>query len=255
MKKGLKGFIVGVIVTMMLTGVAYAGGITKTIKAVFNSVNIAVNGQKVTADNILYEGTTYVPLRAISEMLGKDVVWDSSSNTANINDKGAAAPSVPPTPSTPAPVNYNRTNPAPIGVAQRLIQDNIFESYTAEVVVKEVVRGEKAWNQIKEANMFNEEPGSDEEYILAKIRIKAIEVKGDKQLNVSTIDFDVYSEGNTKYEYASVVEPEPSIDTSLFSGGEHEGYVVFKVKKTDSNPRMVYGLKYDGTGGIWFNLK
>ena len=245
-KKWMKGFIVGVIMTTLLTGVAYGGGVSKSIKAVFNSVNIAVNGQKVAADNILYNGTTYVPLRAISDMLGKEVVWDKSSNTANINDKDTS------TPSTQTPVGYSRTNPAPIGVSQK-VTDVL--GNTAEVIVKEAVRGEKAWEQIKEANMFNEEPGTDEEYILAKLGIKAIEVKDDKQINVSTINFDVYSESNAQYEYAGVVEPEPSISTALYSGVEHEGYVVFKVKKSDSNPKMVYGLHYDGTGGIWFKLQ
>lgn len=46
-----------------------------------------MNGKKVDADNILYNGTTYVPLRAIAEMLGKEVSWDQVTRTASINDK------------------------------------------------------------------------------------------------------------------------------------------------------------------------
>lgn len=59
----------------------------ETIDIVFNSINITVNGVKVEADNILYNGTTYVPLRKIGEMLNKDVGWDESTRTASINDK------------------------------------------------------------------------------------------------------------------------------------------------------------------------
>lgn len=87
MKKEFKGFIIGVILTSMLMGsVVFADGVRKNIQVLFNDVNITVNGSKVNADNILYEGTTYVPLRAISEMLGKEVGWDASTKTASIND-------------------------------------------------------------------------------------------------------------------------------------------------------------------------
>lgn len=88
MKKELKGFVVGVIVTvMLLSTVAYSEGVRQTIEVLLNSVNLEVNGKKVEADNILYKGTTYVPLRAVAEMLGKEVGWDQATRTASINDK------------------------------------------------------------------------------------------------------------------------------------------------------------------------
>lgn len=88
MKKELKGFVIGVIITVMLMStVAFAGGVKQKIEVALNSINIAVNGKPVKADNILYKGTTYVPLRAISEMLRKDVDWNGDTNTASINDK------------------------------------------------------------------------------------------------------------------------------------------------------------------------
>ncbi len=89
MKKELKGFIIGVLVTVMLMAtVAFAEGVKQKIEVMFNSVNLAVNGKPVKADNILYKGTTYVPIRAVGEMLGKKVAWDGKTNTASINDKG-----------------------------------------------------------------------------------------------------------------------------------------------------------------------
>ncbi|WP_176717350.1 trypsin-like peptidase domain-containing protein [Vulcanibacillus modesticaldus] len=88
MKREIKGFIFGFLFSsLLISNSVLAEGLTKTIQVMFNSINIEVNGQKVAADNILYNGTTYVPLRAISEMLNKDVTWDGSTNTAGINDK------------------------------------------------------------------------------------------------------------------------------------------------------------------------
>lgn len=250
MKKELKGFVVGIILTtLLISNAAFAAGVRQKIDVVFNSVNLAVNGKPVKADNILYKGTTYVPLRAVSEMLGKEVSWDQKTNTAGINDKGAVLP--------PAQTSsYNRNNPAPTGIAQKVTVDTILEQYTAEVTVKEVIRGEKAWEMIKAANMFNKETGLDEEYVLVKINIKVSDVKDDKKVDVSPVNFKVYSKDNVEYkDTGSVVPPEPALRTSLYTDGEHEGYAVYKVKKSDADPKLVYGQKYDGTGGIWFKLK
>ena len=95
MKKGITGFIAGIVFATMLSGAAYASGFSQTINVVFNSVNLEVNGSKVNSDNILYNGTTYVPLRAVAEMLGKEVGWNGNTNTASINEK-STAPAVSP---------------------------------------------------------------------------------------------------------------------------------------------------------------
>lgn len=95
MKKGLKGFLLGVIITTLLMSTAFGAEVKKTIEVIYNSVNLTVNGQKITADNILYNGTTYVPLRAVADALGKDIGWDGQTNTASINDKGTAVKSDP----------------------------------------------------------------------------------------------------------------------------------------------------------------
>lgn len=87
MKKYSKGFIMGLLVATLLMNVALGETIKKTIEVVYNSVNLSVNDKKVDVDNILYNGTTYVPIRAVAEMLGKEVGWDQATFTASINDK------------------------------------------------------------------------------------------------------------------------------------------------------------------------
>jgi len=95
MKKEIKGFIIGILVSSLLINPAVlAAGATKSIDVMLNSIKIKVNGEPVNSDNILYNGTTYVPLRAVSEMLGKDVTWDGSTNTAGINDIGVKDDSI-----------------------------------------------------------------------------------------------------------------------------------------------------------------
>lgn len=88
MKKEFKGFIIGVIITAMLMSTAvFADEVKHNIEVMFNSVHLTVNGVMVEADNILFNETTYVPLREIAEILGKEVGWDEETNTASINDK------------------------------------------------------------------------------------------------------------------------------------------------------------------------
>jgi len=43
------------------------------------------NGKQVPY-SILYKGTTYLPMRKVAELVGKEVTWDQDTNTAGIND-------------------------------------------------------------------------------------------------------------------------------------------------------------------------
>ncbi len=87
MKKHNKILITLVIITLILSTFAFANSSKKTIEVLFNTVKLTVNGQKVEADTIAFNGVTYVPLRATAEMLGKEVGWDQETMTASINDK------------------------------------------------------------------------------------------------------------------------------------------------------------------------
>jgi len=249
MKNKVKGFIFGVALMLFLSNfTVFGAGVQQVIEVVLNSVNLTVNGQRVQADTILYNGTTFVPLRATAEMLGKEVGWDSSTNTASINDKGGSTPKV-------STGNYSRTNPAPIGAKQSVKVSNFSEEYIAEVKVSDIIRGEKALELILAANQFNDVPSAEEEYILAKIYLRISESKDDKQVTFGSYSFDLYSGSSARYdEFYSVVEPSPQLSTALYAGAEHEGYITFKVKKSDTAPKICFGANYDGTGGIWFSL-
>ncbi|MBE7030860.1 MAG: hypothetical protein E7409_05455 [Ruminococcaceae bacterium] len=47
-----------------------------------NDIAVEVNGATVSADNFLYNDTTYLPIRAVGEMLGMDVEYNEKTNTA-----------------------------------------------------------------------------------------------------------------------------------------------------------------------------
>lgn len=80
MKDKLKGLLIGITIGSMLTGVsAYAASGT-SIKAVMHKINVYVDGSKKTVTNaIIYNGTTYVPARSVSESIGKQVSLQGSN--------------------------------------------------------------------------------------------------------------------------------------------------------------------------------
>lgn len=64
-----------------------AGADTSEMVRVYrNLIRVEVNGNLVTMDNFLYNNRTYVPMREVAELLGKDVRWNAYTSTAGIND-------------------------------------------------------------------------------------------------------------------------------------------------------------------------
>lgn len=85
MKSYWKGFLSGVAVLSVLLGgtIVYAAGGT-TIEVFFNNIKIMVDGvEKQPAEGrpFIYEGSTYVPLRFVSDALGKEVGWNEQTLT------------------------------------------------------------------------------------------------------------------------------------------------------------------------------
>jgi hypothetical protein len=90
-KKVLLGFIIlGIALSLVVTPTKAASYIMQKITVAVNSVNLVVNGKKVSTDNFLYKGTTYVPLRAVSETFGKEVNWNQSTQTVTISEPGTS---------------------------------------------------------------------------------------------------------------------------------------------------------------------
>lgn len=85
MKKFLIGVLVGCL--LMMTTPVLADSILQSIDVVFDSVQVQINGEKLDANTILYNGSTYLPMRKVAEAVGKDVEWKQETMTANIVEK------------------------------------------------------------------------------------------------------------------------------------------------------------------------
>ena len=95
--KNRKRIISALIMAAILLSVsyfAYAAGVTKNIEVAYTGVSIYVEGKLIDprdangnpVEPFIYEGTTYLPVRAISEALGKPVDWNAQANRIDIDD-------------------------------------------------------------------------------------------------------------------------------------------------------------------------
>lgn len=81
-----KGIFIFIICTILIFNIkpAFAKSILQKIEVMFNYVSIYMNNQQIVSDNILYKGTTYVPLRVISETNGMDVNWNEEKRRVDL---------------------------------------------------------------------------------------------------------------------------------------------------------------------------
>lgn len=93
MKKRLQGLIAGVLIGAILTsGMVFAKSGTEMIEALYNNIKIYVDGVKIepkdatgkTVEPFIYNGTTYLPVRAVGEAIGKEVNWEGSTQSVYI---------------------------------------------------------------------------------------------------------------------------------------------------------------------------
>lgn len=83
MKNFVKGFLVATLIfAVTLTG--YASSKMQTIEVELNPATIKVEWEPKEVDHFIYKGTTYVPLRTLSEMLDTEVSWDSNEKSINL---------------------------------------------------------------------------------------------------------------------------------------------------------------------------
>ncbi len=98
MKLNFKSMVFGCVLGATVMGaipvMGYDG--VRTIQAVFKNIKICVDGVQMTprdtagkeVEPFIYNGTTYLPVRAVGEAVGKEVTYDGSTNTVYLGKSG-----------------------------------------------------------------------------------------------------------------------------------------------------------------------
>ena len=96
--RGGKIAAASLLLVSILIGAGAAASTIKQLNANYSGIRLEVDGRDVTpkdekgatVEPFTVDGTTYLPLRAVGEALGKEVTWDSERNTVVIKDPGEA---------------------------------------------------------------------------------------------------------------------------------------------------------------------
>lgn len=94
-KERMKGFVAGLLVAVLALGLIGTAAATigkRTVEVDYTDIKIELNGEKVTpvdangnaVEPFAINGTTYLPVRAVSNALGLDVGWDGATSTVKL---------------------------------------------------------------------------------------------------------------------------------------------------------------------------
>ncbi len=95
MKKRLQGLLAGLLAGVLISGtVAIAGGTTNLYDVFVGGVKVVVDGKEIRmrdangnkVEPMIYNGTTYLPVRAIADSFDKEVYWDGPNYTVYLGD-------------------------------------------------------------------------------------------------------------------------------------------------------------------------
>ncbi len=101
MKKRLQGLFVGVLIGIMLaSGSVFAKKVSEMAEIFYSNIKIYIDGAEIVpkdangnvVEPFIYNGTTYLPVRAISNAFGKEVEWDGIEKIVYIGKKNATEP-------------------------------------------------------------------------------------------------------------------------------------------------------------------
>ncbi len=175
-----------------------------------------------------------------------------STTTENTDENVVDQTTASPTPQPTIQIG-TRKNPVPLGdslIGSLQIAGSPLCNF--EMSITSTTRGKEAWTIIEDANMFNDEPTDDHEYILVKVRVKNLQdLSGaDDSLDINKYDFDLATSSDSISDnQPSIVLPSPELDFKLYEGSEDEGYIAFMVEKSDKNPKAVF------VDNFWFLLQ
>ena len=93
MKKRLQGLVVGLLIGALSTGsIAFAKTGSEFIEAVYQNLKIYIDGVEIDpkdangnkVEPFIYNGTTYLPVRAVGEAFGKTVSYDGNTKSVYV---------------------------------------------------------------------------------------------------------------------------------------------------------------------------
>ena len=239
-KSSIKGFVSGVLVTVLLMSAipALASTGSKTIEVFYNNIKITLDGNQITprdgrgeiVEPFIYNDSTYLPLRAVATALGLSVDWDGSTQTAILGTGIVSG-------------DWSKDNPAPIGTKINVDYKLSSGGWKGTMFVSQVLRGDKAVAEFNPTFYSQNKVGADQEVVLIKIQVDTAADSPGQWVYGLTQFFNGYSGYNNKLSGAYYGIP-----------SDGAGYVwrAYVVDKADMQPKLAF--ETSSLDNIWFKL-
>lgn len=123
---------------------------------------------------------------------------------------------------------------------------------SAQITIKEVIRGTKALSMISDTWGSYDflKPDEGYEYVAVKIKFKLVSAPTpDVIYEARSSEFDAVSSDGLVYVDAFVGSPEPMYMRDIRVNTYTEGWAIYEVYETDDNTLLIFE-----DGGVWFKL-
>lgn len=225
--QGFKGFICGFLTATVL--MISIPALAETIQAKFNALNIKINGVSTVkaGENftlpdgrkvpytIVYNDTTYLPLRETVRLVGKELLFDGTTSTADIVDK----PTSTETPKTGGNVVSEQKYVTMAELAHFLVKSLDLKDNGKKLTFsyKDVPETHEFYNDIMIAakhdillgdlayNFYPDKLVDRKTYAFALCNALNINIYDYEKKNISIKDMDSYTSGSLRYFAAKAV--------------------------------------------------
>ena len=124
----------------------------------------------------------------------KNNVTNNSNNTNlnsdalnNKDENSSSGTDTEPLPDESVPIG-TRNNPLPFNTTVLYNgSDTLYDMYTAELTLLDIVRGPDALAIAKSSNQYNSTPSEGKEYLFAKFRVRALTSDNDAMIDINKI--------------------------------------------------------------------
>jgi hypothetical protein len=216
MRKIIIVSLVAVLCISIFVNVVYGVLGNKTITVTYRNISIYINGKKTTpsSEPFIYNGSTYVPLRFVSETLDKEVKWDGTNNRIDINDKTQSSDN------TQNPPENNNELPSS-------------KSFTDEYGDMYIITIEKFEKNLQVANeLFKPQEGETIVGVYFKTKNNGNHFKWVIGTEFTLRDYSGYI---YSYNFLDIVSHKFFQGVNLAPGKSCEGWIFFVVPKTVLN--------------------
>jgi len=145
--------------------------------------------------------------------------------------------------STPAPEIGSYEIPYPYGYSMSL--GNSTQEF--KITLKDVKRGDDAWQMLYNVNQFNEPAPEGMEWIGTLIKTEYTKGPSGKVLELDRYFVNTVTKGSI-LEIPFYLGPDPEFDLKILPGGEGEGWIFGHVYVDDSDPMVVFAYSGGNPG-------